>query len=224
MNTKLAVLSTLAVLSLGTTCNAQLFAATAKTVSSNTGDPLTSATATRLFTTSGVAAPLTTTLWFVADVNNDGINTSPTLADLPSSSTVGSSFGGDNVLLHVDVVDGNLSFANAGRFQRVGINVQDDAVAPGGSLKNANIWVVLWNGTGVDFSPSVGDTFGALDIGVKLPPTSGSGNAFWAIESNIIANTFSVAPTPVPEPEEYAALIGAGLAGFAFLRRRQLAK
>jgi hypothetical protein len=220
MNTQFAVLSLFAALSVGTTCNAQLFAATAKTVSSNTGDPLTSQTATRLFTSGSTPAPLGTTLWFVADVNRDGIDTTPTLGDLPAAPVVGSRFGGDNVLLHVDQVDGSLSFPNPGRFQRVGINVTDDAAAPGGSLKNANIWVVLWNGSGLDFTPAVGDTFGALDIGVKLPPTNGSGNAFWAIESNIVANSFTV----VPEPEEYAAMIGAGLVGFAFLRRRQTGK
>ena len=197
-----------------------LYAATAKTVASNSGDPNTSPTATRLFTSPGVAAPLNTTIWFVADTNRDGINTSPTVDQTFQSLAAGTNLG-DDYLLHVNTVNGSLlnTPANIGRFQGT-ISVNDNAGAPGGLLKNANIWVVLWNGTDATFLPQVGDTFGALNLGVQLPPTTGSGNAFWAIESNIIANQFTVQPTAVPEPSTYATLAGVGLVGFALWRRR----
>jgi hypothetical protein len=197
------------------------YAATAKTVASNTGDPNTSPTATRLFTSSGVAAPLNTTIWFIADTAKNGINTAPTESELFQSLVAGTNIG-DDYLLHVNTVNGTLlnNAANIGRFQGV-VTINDNAEAPGGLLKNANIWVVLWKGNGADFDPQAGDTFGALNLGVKLPPTSGSGNAFWAIESNIVADQFTVLPNiVVPEPAEYAALAGVGLAGFALWRRR----
>jgi hypothetical protein len=197
------------------------YAATAKTVASNTGDPNTSPTATRLFTAPGVAARLNTSIWFIADTNRDGINTSPTESQTFQSLAAGTNIG-DDYLLHVNTVNGSLlnTPANIGRFQGI-ITVNDDVEAPGGLLKNANIWVVLWNGEGAAFDPQAGDTFGALNLGVELPPTTGSGNAFWAIDSNIVANQFTVLPiSAVPEPSTYAALAGVGLVGFALWRRR----
>ncbi len=194
------------------------YAATAKTVASNTGDPNTSPTATRLYTAPGVAAPLNTSIWFIADTNKDGINTSPTESQTFQSLVAGTNIG-DDYLLHVNTVNGSLlnTPANIGRFQGI-ITVNDNAEAPGGLLKNANIWVVLWNGEGATFDPQAGDTFGALNLGVQLPPTTGSGNAFWAIQSNIVANQYTV----VPEPSTYAALAGVGLVGFALWRRRAM--
>jgi hypothetical protein len=152
------------------------FAATAKTVTVDTGDPNTSPTANRLFMDAAFAvpAPIGTAIWFVADPSGNG---------LPASAVPGTS--GDDVVLHKDVVDGSLPFNKVGQFQRVGILVPN-------LYAQAVIHVVVWNGQGADFAPTQGSQYGVIRLGVRPPPTTGSGNASWSITENVSATQFTV--------------------------------
>ena len=152
------------------------FAATAKTVTVDTGDLNTSPTANRLFMDAAFAvpAPIGTAIWFVADPSGNG---------LPAIAVPGTS--GDDVVLHKDVVDGSLPFNKVGQFQRVGILVPN-------LYAQAVIHVVVWNGQGAGFTPTQGSQYGVIRLGVRPPPTTGSGNASWSITENVSATPFTV--------------------------------
>ena len=184
--------------------NAQLFSVDIKTVSSDLGSADASAGANRLFMDAGLTtrAPIGTTLWFVADTDRNGVNLSP---------VEGSILGADDQLVFADVVDGVSAGNQIGRYLKSGLSISD----PSNDVRNADIWVYLWNGTGAGFTPVAGSTFGALNTGTFSVPAIGNG--FWAIDGNVIASANTV--SPVPEPEEYAALAALGLAGFAAWRR-----
>jgi hypothetical protein len=152
------------------------YAATAKTVTVDTGDLNTSPTANRLFLDAAftVPAPIGTAVWFVADPSGNG---------LPASAIPGAS--GDDIVLHKDAVDGSLPFNKVGQFQRVGIAVAN-------AYAQADIYVILWNGQGAGFEPTSGSQYGVLKLGVRPPPTTGSGNASWSITENVSATQFTV--------------------------------
>lgn len=187
--------------------HAQLFSVDIKTVASDLGSADASTGANRLFMDAGLTtrAPIGTTLWFVADTADNGINFNP---------TAGSILGPDDVLVFADVVDGVAAGNQTGRYLKSGLSVNDAS----GDIRTSDIWVYLWNGTGAGFTPTVGSTFGALNTGSFSVPAIGNG--FWAIDGNVVASTYTV----VPEPDEYAALMAAGLAGFALWRRNRAAR
>lgn len=62
--------------------------------------------------------------------------------------------------------------------------LKDNVGAPGGLLKNWNIWFVLRDGEGATFGPQARDPFGALNLGLKLCPITGSGNEAHRIRRN----------------------------------------
>jgi hypothetical protein len=192
-------------------CRGQIiYSADSKTVTTDTGDVNTSPNATRLFLDNAfsIAAPLGTTIWFVADVNNDGVP-AETLgsSQVPQQSVLGP----DDRVLFQDVVDGANPGPIAGRyFQTISVT---GAAADAAALKNAHIYVYLWNGTGSSFTPTDGSTFGVLNLGVNPPPALG--NAFWAIDQNISAAQFTV----VPEPRAWGVAMAVLLAGFGMTRR-----
>lgn len=182
MKTSIPLLTSFAAVALATAVQAQSnYAATAKTVTVDTGDLNASPATNRLFLDAafGVPAPIDTTIWFVADPSRNGI---------PTNAVPGSV--GDDVVLFKDVVDGTLPFNRVGQYQRIGITVDRQ-------FESADIYVVLWNGRGATFAPGEGATFGILKLGVRPPPTTGSGNASWSIVENINAAQFRVGGTVV---------------------------
>jgi hypothetical protein len=198
-------------LALASSLNAQLFLADTRTVATDGGSLNTSSGATRLFTGTseapGTAAPLGTTIWFVADTGRNGI--------LPNQPTPGSLFGADDVVLYRDALDGDNPGSTTGRYRRLGIEVQPPSSGSEDLYRNSDIWVVLWNGTGATYTPAAGSTFGAYNTGTFTVPQIGNG--WWAIDGNVYNGQFTV----VPEPATTAAIATVGLAGFALWRRRQ---
>jgi hypothetical protein len=153
----------------------QAYSAEAKTVTVNNGTAGQSPLATRFFLDAGTTpAPLGTTVWFVADKNGDGVPTSP---------AAGAILGSDDEIVYRDVVDGDQPGSTPGRYRRLDIVVPD-------ALRTAAIYVYLWNGTGVDFAPVNGSTFGLYRIGVVLPPDVG--NAPWLVATNVNASQYRV--------------------------------
>jgi hypothetical protein len=150
--------------------------AEAKTVTTNMGTVSTSPTQTRLFLQTGTsnAAPLGTTVWFVADRAGDGV---------PTNGVSAAVLGSDDVLVAVDTLDGDNPGNVAGRYRRLTIQVDD-------ALVDSPFYMYLWNGQGTNFVPEAGSTFGVFRIGVSRPPEIG--NAPWLIDQNIHADQFTV--------------------------------
>lgn len=198
----------------GTDAPEVLFRVDIKTVTERGANASESPQATRLFLDDAqqTPAPLGTALWFVADLNGDG---------LPFQSTglrgvlPGQMFGPDDKILFRDAVDGDQPGSTAGRYRKFGLEMRDEP-DQAARLKGANLFMVLWNGAGTDFQSSVGDTFGLYEIGVRPPPDSGLGNAFWSIHGNVSATDFTL----VPEPVE-SRLAGAAIAAIGALALRR---
>jgi hypothetical protein len=171
---------------------ALLFSADSKTVTADNGDASSSPLTPRLFLDNGFlnAAPLGTTIWFVADVNHDGV---PATAGGSSQVPLSMILGADDVLLHSDVLDGDQPGSIAGVYRRLGIQINGDP-QNAAALSGANIYAYLWNGSGVNFAPTDGSTFGVQDLGIHPPPQFG--NAFWAIDQNMSASQFTVSAVP----------------------------
>jgi hypothetical protein len=188
-----------------------LFRADAKTVAYNGGELINSPIQTRLFRDNNRApAPIGTHLWFVADLNNDGV---PALQMGAPQVSLSQILGDDDVLMFQDTVDGDQPGSVAGRYRRVGIEVkplpnsQDTARLP-----TATFYLFLWDETAQFLQPSLGMTFGIGEIGVRPPP--GFGNAFWGISQDIIASQFTV----VPEPHAATVFTGALLSAIVGIR------
>lgn len=165
------------------------FSAESKTVTANGGSAASSALATRLFLDAGTtAAPIGTTVWFVADKNGDGVPTSP---------TPGALLGADDEIVYRDIVDGDQPGGTAGRYRRLDIPVPD-------SLRNAVIYMYLWNGTGTGFVPVDGSTFGLFRFGIVPPPDVG--NAPWLVDANVNASQHRVGGSPANRPPVFAAI------------------
>jgi hypothetical protein len=190
----------------------QLFTAETRTVASDQGSNDTSPGATRFFSDAAfsIAAPVGTAIWFVADTARNGITMgNPTLSTL---------FSGDNVVLFRDVLVGDSPGATPGRYRRLSIDVPAPGQgSPANLYRQADIWVVVWNGSGPGFQPAIGSTFGIYNTGSFTVPEFG--NAWWAIDGNIHTGQFTV----VPEPGAFVALGAAGLGGWAAWRRRRRA-
>src|SRR5262245_13355519 len=72
----------------------------------------------RLYRSAGTLAPTNTTLWFVADTALNGVPTNP-----PANQILGP----DDVLIHVDVVDGQIFGNQPGRYRYFGLGVTNIA-------------------------------------------------------------------------------------------------
>ena len=189
-----------------------LYAAEAKTVSLDLGSAAASTLETRLFSDSAfnTPAPLGTAIWFVADINHDGV---PAEALGSSQVPLASVLGADDRLLFQDVLDGDQPGSVAGRYRELSISLSG-AAADEAALENANIYVFLWNSSGDTFTPTAGSTFGILNTGINPPPTT-LGNAFWAIDQNISATQFTV----VPESELWCSVFASLLLAFGLAHR-----
>lgn len=191
-----------------------LFRVDIKTVTQRGATAGESSLAPRLFldATHQTPAPLGTALWFVADLDGDGL---PFLSAGQRDVLPGQMFGPDDKVLFRDVVDGDQPGDRPGSYRRNGLQIVDEP-DQAARLKGANLFMVLWNGAGTDFQPAAGDTFGLYEIGIRLPPDAGLGNAFWSIHGNVSATDFNV----VPEPAAWG-LAGAGIAALGvWLKRR----
>lgn len=165
------------------------FSAECKTVTANGGSAASSALATRLFLDGGTtAAPVGTAIWFVADKNGDGVPTNP---------ASGAVLGADDEIIYRDTVDGDQPGSTAGRYRRLDIPVPD-------SLRNAVIYMYLWNGTGTGFVPVDGSTFGLFRFGIVPPPDVG--NAPWLVDANVNASQHRVGGSPANRPPVFAAI------------------
>lgn len=156
------------------------------------------ANAQRLFF-GATAAPVGSTLWFVADVTGDGLTgvSGGTAFDTYITSIANST--GDDKLARSGLIPAG--FAGAGKFSAT----FSDATGTGidSSFGSKNIYAVLWNDVNANsVIGDVGDRFGTLNLGINPPP--GFGNASWVIGSNIDGNTVTV----VPEPASFAAAFG----------------
>lgn len=181
-----------------------------KTVAEARGTVGESPVAARLFMNGSLSeaarAPLGTTLWFVADRNRDGVPTAP-----GSPSEI---LGPDDLLVHVDVVNGGPPAKTPGVYRLVGLTLTEDERLH--EITSAHLYVYLWNGLGTTFTPVVGSTFGLGTLGTtSLPPI---GNGFWGLDENIIADQYYV----VPEPAALGVLWGGSLIGWVAFRRTHL--
>jgi autotransporter-associated beta strand protein len=112
-------------------------------------------------------------VWFVADVNGDGVATNVLRTGL---------VGGDNYLLHEGFLDTNSTTIGLGNyFNSLFVDKQ---------FTNANIYVYIWNSTNA--AEAASDGFGILSLGTNLPPLFG--NAQWLINAPVYANQFYVLP------------------------------
>lgn len=155
---------------------------------------------TRLFLDeSRTPAPIGTVLWFVADRAGNGV---------PLAPSEGAILGADDVLLHVDRVDGTLAGSQLGRFNRSGIQVVDS------SLATATVFVYLWSSAQPgEFVPRAGERFDVLSLGVRPPPQVG--NALWFISEDMFADRHVVGgagsdtpPSITGQPEDLSVVAG----------------
>ena len=127
--------------------------------------------ATNLFQSPGTPAGEGYKVWFVADLNGDGLATNALRTGL---------IGGDNYLLKEGFInDGNTSDGVGNYFDFATVSKQ---------FTNANIYVYIWNTTSA--TEAGGDQFGVLSLGTNQPPLFG--NATWLINSAVTANQFAV--------------------------------
>lgn len=174
-----------------------------KTVSVNNGSLTDSPIANRFFLASGAGAvsanrvPVGTAIWFVADVDGDGIRTSPTAATVLDP--------GDDLVLHAGVIAGPNS-STAGRYVHEGLTLPDTLGAANKPIADVDIYVVVWNGATSGFTPVTGSTFGVVRLGKTTFPSGGLGNGFWGISENLFVDQYTVGGgggqnrTPVLDP------------------------
>lgn len=186
-----------------------------KTVTVRNNDVTDSPLGDRLFLDTGITAPLGTPLWFVADLNRDGLG----FEGLGRTSLLpGELLGPDDFVLLLDVVDGDQPGSlRTGVYRRIGYAAEIPDGHTAEQVQAGNIHALLWDDPAAASSPVVGATFGAYNLGVNPKPAFG--NPFWAIDQNLVASTFAM----VPEPE--TALVAAGLLtgwiGWRFRRQRR---
>jgi hypothetical protein len=155
-------------------------------------------------------APLGTTIWFVADLDGDGVATEASADGRISPDRL---LASDDYFLFADVLDGDQPGPVAGQYRRVGLAIDPPEGLTTEQLASAHISVLLWNFTGTDTAPQAGSTFGVLDLGViPAPPI---GNPFWAIDENLSASTYLL----IPEPATTGLAVALGLGGIACVRR-----
>ncbi len=186
-----------------------------KTVSVRNNDVSDSPLLERLFLDTGIPAPLGTPLWFVADLNRDGLG----LEGLGRTSVLpGELFGPDDFMVLLDVVDGDQpGSSRTGVYRRIGYSADVPDGYTAEQIQAGNIYAVLWNDAAVTDSPLAGAKFGVSNLGVNPKPSFG--NPFWSLEQNLLASTFTV----VPEPETTLVAAGllAGWIGWRFRRQRR---
>jgi len=143
-------------------------------------------------------APGDRKIWFVADVDANGINTTP---------VEGAILSADDVLLYSSTV--GVGGTGPGQYYSAGVGPISDVYS------NKSIWVYLWNVSGSE--GLAGQTFGTLNLGANPPPSGGGGSATWTI-GNIAADVYTVA---IPEPSTVALMGMGALVGFVALRRHR---
>lgn len=181
-----------------------------KTVTTQGPTPADSPITPRLFLDSGAQqrAPLGTPIWFIVDLDRNGLP-----AESLGNAIFPSQFlGADDHVILRDAVDGDQPGSVLGQFRRIGVNIDIPAGQTAESVLAGNIYAVLWSSSAVTTTPIVGTSFGLLNLGVNARPAIG--NPFWAIDENIIAASFAV----VPEVDA-AAFAGLALMGWFAARR-----
>ncbi|MGE3309762.1 MAG: hypothetical protein AB7O66_07310 [Limisphaerales bacterium] len=190
-----------------------------KTVTVRNNNASDSPLAERLFLDSGNPAPLGTPLWFIADLNRDGLG----FESLGKTSLLpGELFGPDDFVVLLDVVDGDQpGSARTGVYRGIGYSAQVPDGYTAEQVQAGNIYAMLWDDPAASDAPLVGANFGIHNLGVNAKPSLG--NPFWALGQDVFADTFSM----IPEPETETALVAAGLLtgwmGWRFRFRRQRA-
>jgi hypothetical protein len=151
-----------------------------------------------LYSSLSVPAPVGTEVWFVADGGPPGIPTGPITKETVDDIVAGT---GNDQLMFTLTIDGNQPLVHGpGR-------LWDHSSGYALNFQGKPVDVYLWSDS---HGGDVGDTFGVLQLttanGRIISPSS-PGDAFqFLINSDILANTFTV----VPEPGQYASI-------FAFL-------
>jgi hypothetical protein len=163
-------------------------------------------------------APVGTSLWIVWDSTGNGLPFNPAgSGDVHINNLLGAD---DQIVMNLEV-DGTLLGDQTGRFQQAGLSLSDSA-----NVAGQRFYAFLWhptNGGNTSGNPdNLGEVVPSVTFGVSssflnfaFDDSSIAGNGRLDISANINASQFTV----VPEPEEYAALFGATLVGFALWRR-----
>jgi hypothetical protein len=143
----------------------------------------------RLFLSAGVPAPVGTSLWVVADRGKDGlIQGGEVTPEVVQGWVEGT---GDDARFWEDTVDGFALGDQVGVYQHGGVDVPEALYA------QAHIYILLWNdASGDGVVGNAGDTFGAVNLGLK-PPGS-FGNAEYSIETDLLADQFRVSTGSQP--------------------------
>ena len=126
------------------------------------------------YSATGVPAPTNRVIWFVADLNRDGVPTSP---------LEGKILGADDKLIFVDTLDGTLLGEQPGKHQRLNISVPEE-------YTNADVYVYLWNVPVDQAVGQAGQKFAVRSLGVRPPPKLG--NADWSVTAPMVADQYQV--------------------------------
>jgi hypothetical protein len=163
-------------------------------------------------------APVGSSLWIVWDSTGNGLPFSPGGS---GNVHVNSLLGADDQIVMNLEVDGSLLGDQTGRFQQLGLSLTDSANVAGQRFY-AFLWHPTNGGNTLGNPDNLGEVVPSVTFGVSSTFLNfthddilTAGNGRLDISSNINASQFTV----VPEPEEYAALFGASLVGFALWRR-----
>ena len=167
-----------------------------------------------LYLHSGQLAPVGTEIWFVADGGAAGVPTGQVSQESIAAIAAGTA---DDKRFFSGSVDGTDTIVDLpGRFQQS--HIAYDAANQGKPT-----YVYLWSDS---HGGDVGDTFGLLELTTangRIVPGTGLGNFQFLINSDIVADTFTV----VPEPSQSALVLGflclAGAALRAYRSKRLLA-
>lgn len=152
-------------------------------------------------------APLGTALWFVADLNRDGLAFEKLGRDTLQPHEL---LGSDDIVLLRDAIDGDQPGNQAGVYRRVGVSLTLPPEHQVDQVLGGNIYAVLWdNATGEAVS---GASFGVLNLGINPKPSLG--NPFWGIDQDVVANEFAI----VPEPGITVVVTAALLVGWSWRR------
>ena len=110
---------------------------------------------------------------------------------------------------------GNHTYTNDGILLAANTTYLLTLLAPGSPGGGANFYSIATTNSDTE---TTSDVWSIADSGLS----TFNGGTSWNV-SGSTSLKFSLTATPVPEPHEYALMVGLGLVGFVFLRRRMLA-